>query len=143
MAFTIDPVAELQRALSAMASATIVGLPTKALSPGLKVRLAQAFKKIAGMLEKQARDEIGLTDERTTRPPTPAFSSTWLPSPKTGASRPTWRRNCCPGRSTPRPGAPARAAATSPPRSAHWPMNEENVDAPTRLPQLPADRLPR
>ena len=75
MAFTIDPVAELQRALSARASATIVGLPTKALSPGLKVRLAQAFKKIAGMLEKQARDEIGLTDERTTRPPTPAFSS--------------------------------------------------------------------
>ena len=66
MAFTIDPATELNRAFSARASGAIVGLTTKALSPGLKVRLAAAFKKIAGMLEKQARDEIGLTDENNT-----------------------------------------------------------------------------
>ena len=68
MAFTIDPGTELRHAFSARATNTIVGLTTgvKALSPGLKVRVASALKKIAGILEKQARAEMGLSKRKDT-----------------------------------------------------------------------------
>ena len=61
MAFKIDPLAELARAFSKRAAATIVGLTTvaKALSPGMKIRLAAAFKAVASALERQAKSEAG------------------------------------------------------------------------------------
>ena len=68
MAFTIDPATELKRVFSARLASTIVGLTTgaKALSPGMKVRIAAALKKVASLLEKQAKQEIGLTERKRT-----------------------------------------------------------------------------
>lgn len=69
MAFIVDPATELRRAFNTRMANTIVGLTTgaKVLTPGLKVRIASALKKIAGVLEKQAREEIGVTDRRPTK----------------------------------------------------------------------------
>ena len=63
MAYTIDPAQELRHAFSKRLAAKIIGLTGKAqgLSPGYKVRLAAALKKIAGVLEKQAKADASLS----------------------------------------------------------------------------------
>ena len=66
MPYTIDPKQELRHAFSARLASAIVGLTTgaKALSPGVKIRVAAALKKVAGALEKQAKSDVGLSDKK-------------------------------------------------------------------------------